>query len=129
MPRPFPVAIASIAVTLLAACGGDEADTATADPGGAPAGTDGAVTVVAEDVDFGADAYEAEAGAVAFDYVNEGVLEHSLVIEGVDGFRLLVRGRGDTDRGSVDLEPGSYRIFCDIAGHEQAGMVAELEVR
>jgi uncharacterized cupredoxin-like copper-binding protein len=124
MARALTIATSSIALTLLAACGGDD-DIATPDEGGGAAGD---VTVVAEDVDFGADAYQVEAGDVTFDYVNEGVIEHSLVVEGVDDFRLLVETRGDTDQGSVELEPGSYRLICDIPGHAQAGMVADLEV-
>jgi plastocyanin len=113
------------ALVLLAGCGDDD----TADQQAAPSGGEGVVTVVAEDVAFGAATYEADAGTVEVEYVNEGVIQHSLLIEGVDDFRLAVDSRGDTDRGSVELEPGSYVLICDIPGHEQAGMVADLEVR
>lgn len=129
MARPLTIAAASLAaVALLAACGGDDDTAAPAPDAGEASGSGGAVTVVAEDVDFGADAYEADAGEVTFEYVNEGIIEHSLVIEDVDGFRLLVETRGDVDRGSVGLEPGSYTLLCDIPGHAQSGMVADLEV-
>lgn len=125
MPRPLAIAAASAAFVLLAACGGDD----TGGDGAASEPAAGAVTVVAEDVDFGADRYDAEAGTVELRYENEGAIEHSLVIEDVDGFRLLVETRGDVDEGRVDLEAGTYRLICDIPGHEQAGMVADLEVR
>jgi plastocyanin len=123
MAHPL-IAAAVPAALLLAGCGDDDAGSDAA-----PTSSEGAVTVVAEDVDFGADGYAAEAGTVEFEYVNEGVIEHSLVVEGVDDFRLLVETRGDTDRGSVELEAGAYTVFCDVPGHAQAGMVADLEVR
>ena len=127
MSRHRTVALTSLAVILLAACGGDD-DTAASDTGGAAGAVEGEVTVVAEDVDFGQDAYDADAGEVTFEYVNEGIIEHTLVIEDVEGVRLLVEQRGDTAQGTVELDPGSYTLFCDIPGHAQAGMVADLEV-
>jgi plastocyanin len=123
MARARTTTFAAVGVTLLAACGGDDEAATAAGAASAPE-----VAVVAEDVDFGADAYEAEARDITIEYVNEGVIEHSLVIEGVDDFRLYVETRGDTDRGSVELDPGSYRLICDIPGHARAGMVADLEV-
>ena len=51
--RPLPTTVSLVlgSVLLLAACGGDD-DTA-APPGAGPA--DSSVTVIAEDIDFGAD--------------------------------------------------------------------------
>ena len=126
MPHPLTLAAASAALVLLAACGGDD-DDATSDADRAPS-ADGVVSVVAEDIDFDADSYEAEAGTVTFEYANEGAIEHTLLIDGIDGFGLVVESRGDTDQGSVELEAGTYRLYCDLPGHEQAGMVADLEV-
>lgn len=125
MHRTPTLVAAAVALVLLAGCGGDD-DAASDVEGGTR--DDGTVVVVAEDIGFGADSYEADAGTVAFEYVNEGVIQHSLVIDGNDDFRLLVESRGDTDEGEVELEAGSYRLICDIPGHEQAGMVADLEV-
>ena len=122
-PLPPTVSLALGATLLLAACGGDD-DTA-APPGAGPA--DSSVTVIAEDIDFGADEYETEAGVVEFVYENEGNIAHTLLIEGVP-FELMVRSNGDEIRSSVELEPGEYTLFCDVPGHRPAGMVATLTV-
>jgi cytochrome c oxidase subunit 2 len=111
-----------IAAAVLAACGGD-------DDGGGDGGGDGlstgsgdgagAVTVVAQDsLSFDRDDYTAGAGEVTIDYENGGSLTHTLLIDGVDDFKLSVSANGDTDEGTAELEPGDYRIFCDIPGHE-----------
>jgi len=79
-------------------------------------------------LDFDADQYTAGAGTVNITYQLEGVIEHSLVVEGrEDDMRLVVSG-GSTDRGSIDLDAGAYVLYCDIAGHREAGMEATLIV-
>ena len=110
----------------LAACGDTEGgDSEEATPTG---GDGGALEVVAHDIGFDADSYETSAGDVELSYVNEGAIPHTLVIEGVDGFKLEVASEGDEDSGSVSLEAGSYVLFCDVPGHRDAGMEATLEV-
>ena len=94
--------------------GGDGLSTGSGDGGGA-----GTVTVVAQDsLRFDQDDYTASAGDVTIEYENAGNLTHTLLIDGVDDFKLSVTSNGDTDEGTLQLEPGDYRIFCDIPGHE-----------
>jgi plastocyanin len=115
---------------LLAACGDGASDD------GAALGTEGGaradLTVEAHDVEFDSDAYRIAAGPVDIEYRQQGTLPHSLVIEEsggavVDGFELAV-GDADADRGTVDLPPGDYVIYCDVPGHRAAGMEADLHV-
>lgn len=123
--------IIAAAVLGLTACGGD--DDAGPSPGpdspGATSedserGEASSVTVGALDsLEFDDDSYEASAGTVEFTYENEGSITHTLLIEGIDDFELAV---GDTDTGSVELEAGTYTLYCDVAGHQ--GMEAELTV-
>lgn len=123
MVRPLAL-LALTAVLGLSACGDDSpAGPTTAGPNSGQS-----VTVVADDISLSASSYSAEAGLVALRYQNAGSLEHTLVIEGVDGFRLDVPTHGDVDDGSVELQPGEYTIYCDIVGHREAGMEAILEV-
>lgn len=117
-----------IVTTSLAACGDDD------DSAGGPSTTagggadDATVKVIAEDIGFPQDEYRAKAGAVDFVYTNTGSILHTLVIEDVGGFELSVSAKGDVDEGSVELEPGTYTLYCDVAGHRAAGMVADLVV-
>lgn len=116
--RLLPVAVAIAA--LLVACGSDDSDAAS---GCTPGPT---LTVGAEDsLEFDSDSFQTEAGCIDVTYRNDGEIAHTLLIRDVDGFKLSV---GDTDEGTVQLEPGTYELFCDIPGHDSAGMVAELTV-
>ncbi len=121
------VAAAAIAV---AGCssGSTEAD-GSASPSSPSAGPREDVSVVAHDIKLSAADYEATAGAVRITYRNEGSIEHTLEIDGVDGFALDVAGKGDVDRATVELAPGTYTIYCDVPGHREAGMHATLTVR
>ncbi|HEY9555192.1 MAG TPA: cupredoxin domain-containing protein [Acidimicrobiales bacterium] len=87
-----------------------------------------AVEVVAEDIKFAESGLEAAAGEVEFTYTNDGVIGHTLLIDGVDDFKLEVEANGDVDEGTVTLDAGSYTVYCDIAGHREAGMETTLEV-
>ena len=135
-PRPAPGrrhgawAAATLAALLLAACGDDTSDDGVAL--GVEGGGGAALTVEAHDVEFDRDAYRIAAGPVDIEYRQQGTLPHSLVIEepggaAVDGFELAV-GDTDADRGTVDLPPGDYVIYCDVPGHRAAGMEADLHV-
>jgi plastocyanin len=108
---------ATMAAVVLGACG-DDGD----EPGDAAG-----VTVVAEDtLSFDEGDYRAEAGETTITYEAGGSIHHTLLIEGVEGFELEVRATGDSETGTVELGPGSYELYCDVAGHE--GMRATLTV-
>jgi len=125
----------TVAALLLAACGDDSNDDGVALGGASPDPGPGAgtsLTVEAHDIDFDRDAYRIAAGPVDVEYVQEGALPHSLLIEASDGgdvdrFELEV-GEVDADSGTVDLPAGDYVIYCDVPGHRDAGMEAELHV-
>lgn len=118
--------LAAAAVSLsLAACGGDDAEVSFEPDDGV---VDGSVTVIGRDIEFDRTSYAAAAGEVEITLANEGSIVHSLVIEDVDGLRLVTENKGDEDTGSIELEAGEYVIYCDIAGHRGAGMEATLTV-
>ena len=87
------------------------------------------VTVHAQDsLRFDKSTYNAKAGDVTIGYVDDGSLTHTLLIKDNTGFKLQVTGRGDSKSGKVTLTPGSYTVFCDVPGHESAGMRATINV-
>ena len=122
--RPTLLSLAGAAALAgsLVACGSD--DDASSDSSGCePSST---VEVVGNDaLQFTEDSYDGEAPCVEFVYRNDGNIAHTLLVRGQSGFKLSI-GREDT--GTIELSPGTYELYCDIAGHEAAGMVAPLEV-
>jgi len=112
---------------VFASCGGD--DGGSGDGGGGDDGTPADVVARGDnDLKFDKDSYTAGAGTITIELVNDGSLPHTLLFEDddVDFDKLSVSGDGDTDRGTVELTPGTYAIYCDIVGH--TNMKAKLVV-
>jgi uncharacterized cupredoxin-like copper-binding protein len=124
------------AAALVAGCsgsgggGGDEAAGNGLGSGGSAGSAD--LEVVAHDIGFDKTSYTLSHGQQVIEYVQDGQTRHTLRVEDaegndVDGLDLEVGG-SDTDEGSVDLAPGRYTLYCDVPGHREAGMEAELDV-
>lgn len=59
---------------------------------------------------------------------NEGTVAHNLVVEDTE-LRTADLAAGEEEELSVaDLDAGTYTVFCQIAGHREAGMEADLTV-
>jgi plastocyanin len=115
------IAGAAALATTLTACGDKGGGTAS---GCTP--VDSSFTVGALDkLQFDAATYEAGAGCIEITYKNEGSIAHTLLVKDQPGFKLAI---GDQDVGTITLDAGAYTLYCDIAGHEAAGMKAELTV-
>ena len=116
-------AMALVALALLlGAC-----TSAPASGGDAAALDDADVVVVAEDVAY-ADAPESvPAGELMLGLDNRGHAPHDLTIDG-HGTVVSAGGR-DQAVAKVELEPGTYTVWCDVPGHREAGMEFTLEVR
>lgn len=106
---------AGASLTLMACAGGDD--------GGAdePAGQ---VLQVAslDSLKFDPPTLTATAGEITIEHDAQGSVTHTLVIEEA-GVRLV----GD-DEATFELEAGEYTYYCDVPGHEEAGMVGTLTV-
>jgi len=89
-------------------------------------------TVIGEDIYFDQKAYTAPSGDLAVKFENDGQQGHSVLFRDanskkVAGFR-LVASPGQTVGGTVTLPAGTYTMYCDIPGHEAAGMHSTVTV-
>jgi plastocyanin len=123
--------------SLLASCsggggGGGGGEGASGNGLGSGSAGSADLEVIAEDIDFDRDSYRLRHGQRVIEYVQDGQTRHTLRIEDADGNDVdgldLEVGGSETDEGSVDLAPGQYTLYCDVAGHREAGMEAELDV-
>ena len=68
---------------------------------------------------------------VTIGVTNAGPTPHNLSIRGAGDEVLAATpdlSRGDAETLTVDLEPGTYTIFCGLPGHESLGMRGTLTV-
>jgi plastocyanin len=121
---PRIAAAAAIVGLPLIACGGGSSAS-----GGCGAGTGSPSTEVhaLDSLKYDKSDYTAKAGDVTFQLVDDGALVHSLLVRGKD-CKLQVASKGDKKTGTVNLTAGTYEIYCDVPGHESAGMKATLTV-
>jgi plastocyanin len=116
-----------VALALLAAgCGGGDGEGDDEATGDAAAQT---IQVSATDFQFDPADLTADAGEISFELTNDGEAPHALEIEG-NG----VEEASDTiDPGAsttltVELEDGTYEIYCPVGDHADRGMVGTLTV-
>jgi plastocyanin len=128
LPRTASLAgLVVVGALALGACG----DSGSSSGGSATTDKPGAADVTvktANPLKFDAPSYTAAGGNVKIAYDNESGDLHSLVIEGNKDFRLLVKKKGEVVTGTVKLAPGTYQLYCDVAGHRSAGMEAKLVI-
>jgi plastocyanin len=80
---------------------------------------------------YDASALSAKAGKVSVDFTNMSPVGHNVTIASASG---AVVGATPTFEGgsktlSVDLKPGTYKFYCSVPGHRQAGMEGTLTVK
>jgi plastocyanin len=113
---------ALLAAVLLAGCGGS---------GPAVQARDQRVQIELDDFLIRPQNVRAQAGRLTFAVTNLGRLGHN--------FRLRDSGRevvevttllpGESATASATLRPGTYKMVCTVANHEQLGMTGRLVVR
>ncbi len=126
MTRSLPLAVALFTGVVLVAC------TAAESPSQAPgdAGAGEAQTVEVSLTEYQIDMPSSiAAGAVTFDVTNDGAEIHGFEVEG-NGIEEEIEelGAGEAGTLEVDLEPGTYEVYCPVGNHRGMGMELELEV-
>lgn len=114
------------AISTLAACGGGGS---SAPDYTIPADADLVVKAVPT-IRWDARTYSATAGEVKVFIANDDSVKHVLVVRQGDkvvgDLELKVNKKGDTDEGTITLEPGEYSVYCIVPGH--GGMNSTLTV-
>ena len=76
---------------------------------------------------------KANPGKIRFTITNSGTLYHEFEIEGEvnneEFEKEIAVPAGKTVNLEVDLPKGTYKIYCPVPGHKEAGMLAELSVK
>ncbi len=145
MVRKLPVLLAVMTALALGlvACGDDESDDTTAaeatteetTPEETTAedttGGGGGETVALTESDFAIDPADptVAAGTVTFEITNDGQSPHNIEIEG-NGVEELsdTFEPGAGGELTVELEPGTYEMYCAIGNHRELGMDGEVTV-
>lgn len=70
-------------------------------------------------------------GLLVFEVTNRGTNEHSFEVEGQGVHQALSApaNPGDSMELTVELDPGTYRIYCPVEGHAERGMETSVLVQ
>jgi plastocyanin len=139
-----PLAIA-IALLALAGCGGSKGSSSETKASTAPATSPQAASPPASgggsalslssnsegQLAYSTKSLSAKAGKVTIDFTNNAPLSHNMTVESPSG---SVVGATPTFQGgsktlSLNLKPGTYKYYCTVPGHRQAGMEGTLVVK
>jgi plastocyanin len=123
----YLAAIATLASALaLAGCGGDD--------GGGEETTNGTASqtfsIVESDFTLSPATVTVDGpGTYTFEATNDGGVDHALEIEG-NGIEQETDtiGPGESASVTVDLESGTYEMYCPIGNHRDLGMSGEITV-
>jgi uncharacterized cupredoxin-like copper-binding protein len=145
-PRRRFVAVAVMSVAAMSflaiGCGGDDDTSTTASvptttttgATGATGAAGGGETLKISETDFKLDPSDpsVKAGSVTIDVSNDGETTHSLEVEGnglADTSLPADLAPGDSGNLTVDLQPGTYTMYCPIDDHRAMGMEGTIEVK
>jgi uncharacterized cupredoxin-like copper-binding protein len=69
-------------------------------------------------------------GRYTFELKNDGQVQHDLVVDGpgVADEKTPVIDGGKTAKLTVELQRGTYDLYCSVPGHKQAGMDVKIKV-
>jgi plastocyanin len=137
----FVLVLGALSSLALVACGGggsssSSMSSSTTSSTTTAAGGAGGGTVNVEADPNGQLAYTetsltAKAGSDTIDFNNPSSTPHNVTIQDSSGKSVGATDTitGTTTSTTVDLKPGTYKFFCSVDSHEQAGMEGTLTVK
>jgi plastocyanin len=90
-----------------------------------------AITISVADFMIDPSEVEASGPTVSFEVTNDGPTPHNLTVRDESDEVVMATADlsvGESETVSAELEPGTYTIFCSLAGHESLGMSGTLTV-
>ena len=125
------IALIVLVPLTFAACGGDDDETSETSAETTTAAAGGGGTVDISETEFALDPADATvpAGTVTINVTNDGATTHNLEVEG-DGVEEITDDLepGASGKLALDLQPGSYEMYCAIGDHKEQGMEGTLTV-
>jgi plastocyanin len=99
--------------------------------GGASGGTLSLAADPEGQLKFDTTSLSAKAGKVSIDFTNKAPLAHNVTIESSSGAAVGATPtfEGGSKTLAVSLKPGTYKFYCSVPGHRQAGMEGTLTVK
>jgi uncharacterized cupredoxin-like copper-binding protein len=98
------------------------------------AGSGGTLSLAADpegQLKFDTTSLSAKAGKVSIDFTNKAPLAHNLTIESSTGATVGATPtfEGGSKTLTANLKAGTYKFYCSVPGHRQAGMEGTLTVQ
>ncbi len=122
--RNLTFTIIAIAGLVAAACGGGGGGSGSGGGSQAPA-----VRVTLSEFKFDPAPIEVPANTkVSFQLTNSGTVEHDITAKDL-GLHMLVAAAKRSQEEVGPFKPGTYDIYCGVAGHKEAGMVGKIVVK
>lgn len=108
--------------------------TTTTTSGSAPAGGGSSLSLSANEggqLEYSTKSLSASAGKVSIDFTNKSPVGHNMTIESSSGEAVGATPtfQGGSKTLNVTLKPGTYKFFCSVPGHRQAGMEGTITVK
>ncbi|MBF6271031.1 hypothetical protein [Nocardia farcinica] len=124
--------LAALSALTLAACSSGGGDPGAARESGLTSTSANSTQIAVNENEFSINISNppSTAGAYTFVVENSGSVSHDLVIEGpgVESRRTPRIEKGGSGELAVDLEPGTYTLWCSVGNHRELGMSTEITV-
>ncbi len=141
-----PLAVMAVGLVALAGCGSSSKSTSSSTPSASEAATttkstssspviSGATVSLTANPEgqlkYDKTSVSAKAGSVLIAFTNNSPLAHNVTIESSSGSKVGATPtfQGGSKTLTVSLKAGTYKFFCSVPGHRQAGMEGTLTVQ